>query len=73
MSGSIHQFAIDMDRDSVMKLVKSVMLDLSGSGMDADMEKEIRDNLDTLTFSGVLAFDQSNARIMNMNMNISQS
>ncbi|MBP9779827.1 hypothetical protein KBD33_04380 [Candidatus Gracilibacteria bacterium] len=73
MSGSIHQFAIDMDRDSVMKLVKSVMLDLSGSGMDADMEKEIRDNLDALTFSGILAFDQSNARVMNMNMNISQS
>ena len=51
MSGSLHAFAVDLDRDAVMNLIKKVTLDLSGSGMSEESVTELRKSLDELTFS----------------------
>ena len=51
MSGSLHRFAIDLDREGVMNLIKKVTLDLSGSGMTKEIEEDMKKSLEALSFS----------------------
>jgi hypothetical protein len=73
MSGSLQRFSIDLDRESIIALVKKVTLDISGSGMTGEAEADLKNSLDVLSFSGVLAFDPKKSDIMDMTLDISQS
>ncbi len=73
MSGSLHAFAVDLDRASIVALMKKATLDISGSGMTQEAEADLKESLDILTFSGVLSFDPKNSDIMDLKLDIYQS
>lgn len=73
MSGGLQRFAIDMDRDSIVNLVKKVTLDVSGSGMSQESQSSLRDNLESFSFSGILWFDPKDSNISDLTLSVSQS
>lgn len=51
MSGSMHVFAVDVDRVAILSLMKEVTEDLAGTGISADDQAEIESTLASLIFS----------------------
>ncbi len=73
MSGSIHTFAIDLDRETVLILATQVTKDLTNSGISDTDKKGIQDSLSALMFSGTLGFDSDHADVAQMHLVISES
>lgn len=73
MSGSLHVFAVDLDREATLALVTSLTEKLTGSGVSDADKKDIQEGLANIILSGTIAFDPSNARITETHLAISES
>ncbi len=73
MSGSLHAFSVELDRDAVVSLVKKATLDITGSGISTEDEVEFRSSLETLSLEGTIAFDPKDAHVMDMQLTVAQS
>lgn len=73
MSGSLHVFAVDLDRNAVLGLAANLTQDLTGSGMSESQKQTIQNGLEGLSFSGTLAFDPKDAKIAAMHLLVSES
>ncbi len=63
MSGSLHYWSVELDRAHILALSKQLTVDLAGTGMtDADATT-LTKNLETVSFSGKIAFDPANPRL----------
>lgn len=73
MSGALHMYAIDLDRDAVVGLVSDVTKRLTGSGVSDEDQKQLRSQLGQLTFSGTISFDPADAHVSATHLIVSQS
>jgi hypothetical protein len=63
MSGSVHYWAVEINRENIVSLLKKVTLDLSGSGMTNENIADLEKSLALLSFSGKIGFDPSNPKV----------
>jgi hypothetical protein len=54
MSGSLHQWRVELDRDQIYALVSQATTDLSGTGLTAEYSDDLRSHLAQSTFSGTI-------------------
>lgn len=73
MSGSLHVYSVDLDRESTLSLITKVTEDITGSGVSDADKGDIQDGLASITLSGTVAFDSSNARVAETHLTISES
>jgi hypothetical protein len=57
MSGSLHQWSVELDRDQIYALVSQVTTDLSGTGLTAEYSTDLRSRLAQVSFSGTIGYD----------------
>lgn len=63
MSGSLHVWAVELDRSNIVAMTKKLSQDLSGTWMTEANIKDLEDNLASLSFSGKIGFDPKNPKI----------
>lgn len=63
MSGSLHFWSVDLDRNNIVALAKKLSLDLAGTGMTDEYVKALEKNLASVSFSWKIGFDPSNPKI----------
>jgi hypothetical protein len=64
MSGSLHVWSVELDRAHMISLARDLYSDISGTGMTASGVIDLQRAIDTMSWSGRLAFDPSDARSM---------
>jgi hypothetical protein len=57
MSGSLHTYSVELDREQVIILVDTITTDLTGSGLTTDDQSALRAELMDIGLVGTLAFD----------------
>jgi hypothetical protein len=57
MSGSLHRWSVELDRDQIYALVSQVTTDLSGTGLTAEYSTDLRSRLAQTSFSGTIGYD----------------
>jgi hypothetical protein len=57
MSGSLHQWTVELDRDQIYALISQVTTDLSGTGLTTEYSDDLRSRLALSTFSGTIGYD----------------
>ena len=66
MSGSLHFWSVELDRAHILALSKQLTADLAGTGMtDADATA-LAKNLESLSFSGKMGLDPTNAKVSSL-------
>lgn len=71
MSGSLHFWSVDLDRNNIVALTKKLSLDLAGTGMTDEYVKSFEKNLDSISFSWKIGFDPSNPKISILDWTVS--
>ena len=51
ISGSLHFWSVDLDRNNIVALAKKLSLDLAGTGMTDEYVKALEKNLASVSFS----------------------
>lgn len=62
MSGSLHLWSVELDRDQIYALVSRVTTDLSGTGLTAEYSDDLRSRLAQASFSGTIGYDPDDVR-----------
>lgn len=73
MSGSLHMWAIELNRGNVVELAKRLSLDLAGTGMTQESIDMMSKNLEALSFSGKMGFDPKDPSVSFLDGSISLS
>lgn len=57
MSGALHMYRVELDRDNVLALMSSVKLDMTGVAFTAEESATLRDQLALVNLRGTMGFD----------------
>ena len=73
MSGSLHYWSVELDRNQVLTLAKQLSLDLAGTGMTDESARALESNLATLSFSGKIGYDPADPTVSVLDGSLSAS
>ncbi len=73
MSGSLHVYSVELDREQVITLVDTITMDLTGSGLTADDQSALRTELASIGLVGTLGFDPTDANIGQTRLTLSST
>jgi hypothetical protein len=63
MSGGLHAYSVELDREQVISLIDTITTDLTGSGLTAEERSDFQRDLASIGLVGTLAFDPTDASI----------
>lgn len=66
MSGSLHVWTVEIDRENIVSLSKQITRDLAGTGITDSDIVNLQKNLESLSFSGKMGLDPTNAKIFTL-------
>lgn len=70
MSGSLHAYAITLDRENIVNLVDTVSKRITGSGLLTEEKTTLTENLGKFEGSGTLSFDPDDAARMELSFRL---
>ncbi|MFZ2255414.1 MAG: hypothetical protein WAW59_04545 [Patescibacteria group bacterium] len=70
MSGALHLYKVELDREKAIALMNVVKLDLTGSGFSSEEQSALREQLALVGLSGTMAFHPDNTSTSQMMLNI---
>lgn len=73
MSGSLHVFSVELDREKAITLVDTITTDLTGSGLTTDDQSALRSELTNIGITGTLAFDPADAMVGQTRLTLSST
>jgi hypothetical protein len=73
MSGSLHAYSVELDREQVIILVDTITTDLTGSDLTTDDQSALRAELMDIGLVGTLAFDPTDARVGQTRLTLSST
>lgn len=60
MSGALHIWSVDINRDNILALTKKMIQDYTGTGLTETDAKNIQESLAAMSFSGIMGYDPQN-------------
>jgi hypothetical protein len=73
MSGSLHVYSVELDREKAITLVDTITTDLTGSGLTTEDQSALRTELTNIGITGTLAFDPADASIGQTRLTLSST
>lgn len=73
MSGSLHTYAVELDREKIITLIDTITSDLTGSGMTDEDRSSLRTELANVGLVGTMGFDPSDARVGQTRLTLSST
>ncbi len=73
MSGSLHTYAVELDREKVVILIDTITSDLTGSGMTDEDRSSLRTELANVGLVGTMGFDPSDVRVGQTRLTLSST
>ncbi len=70
MSGALHVYRVQLDREKAFTLLDALKLDLSGTGYSIEEQGILRDQLELVNISGTMAFHPENTDTVEMYLSI---
>lgn len=73
MSGALHVYSVELDREQVIALVDTISTDLTSSGLTTEDKGELRTELANIGLAGTLAFDPADATVGQTRLTLSST
>jgi hypothetical protein len=73
MSGSLHVYSVELDREQVIALVDTITTDLTGSGLTGEERSDFQRDLASIGLAGTLAFDPADATVGQTRLTLSST